>query len=72
MEELGRFLDRVNKEWKKPSNRVLGHILHSPAIGLGIGEQRFTEDWGIFEVDRAKLGDGFQGNKIDLGAFRVF
>jgi len=26
-----------------------------------------TEDWGIFQIDWAKLGDGFQGNKIDLG-----
>ena len=69
MEALGALLDRVNKDWKKPNNRVLGHILCSPAISLGVGEQRFTEDWGIFLVDRAKLGAGFQGNKIDLGAF---
>ena len=69
MEALGAFLNRVNKDWKKLDDRVIGHILRSPAISLGVGEQRFTEDWGIFQVDRAKLGDGFQGNKIDLGAF---
>ncbi|KAF9235843.1 hypothetical protein BU15DRAFT_89406 [Melanogaster broomeanus] len=34
---------------------------------LGVGEHRFTEDWGIVQVDRAKLGNGFQGNKLDLG-----
>jgi hypothetical protein len=68
MEALGVLLDWVNK---KPVNRVLGHVLRSPAISLGVGERRFTEDWGIFQVDRAKLGDGFQGtgNKLDLGAF---
>ena len=66
---LEAFLDRVNKDWKNPKNRVLGHILRSPAIGLGVGEQRFTQDWGIFQIDRAKLGDGFRGNKMDLGAF---
>jgi len=36
---------------------------------LDVGEHRLTEDWGIFQVNRAKLGAGFQGNKIDLGAF---
>ena len=65
--ELERFGDWVNKEWKKIDNRVIGHILRSPPIGLGVGEQRFTEDWGVFVVDRTKLGDGFEGNKIDLG-----
>ncbi len=64
MEALKVLLDQVDKD-----NRVLGHILCSPAITLGVGECRFTEDWGIFQVKRAKLGDGFQGNKLDPGAF---
>ena len=68
MEALGMFLDQVNKDRKK-LNRVLGHILRSPAITLGVGEYRFTEDRGIFQVNRAKLGNGFQGNKMDFGAF---
>lgn len=65
------FLDQAKQNWRKLDNRVLGHILRSPAIRLGVGEHRFTEDWGVFQVERAKLGDGFQGNKIDLGAFRL-
>jgi hypothetical protein len=70
MEKLEGLLDQVNnKEWKKIDNRVIGHILRSPPIGLGVSEHRFTEDWGIFVADRTKLGDGFQGNKIDLDAF---
>ena len=69
MNALGVLLDRVKQDWKKLDNRVLGHILRSPAITFGVGEHRFTEDWGIFKVNRAKLGAGFQGNKIDLGAF---
>ncbi|KAK0207441.1 hypothetical protein IW262DRAFT_1450873 [Armillaria fumosa] len=67
MEALGALLDQIDKDWKKLDNRVLGPILRSPAIRLGVGEQHFTEDWGIFQVNRAKLGDGFQGNKMDLG-----
>jgi hypothetical protein len=71
MEALAVLLDQVNKDWNKLDKRVLGHILRSPAIALGVGQNRFTEDWGIFRVSRAKLGDGFQGNKMDLGAFRL-
>ena len=69
MEALGVLLDQVNKDRKKLDNRILGHVLRSPAITLGVDEHRFTEDWGVFQVNRAKLGDGFQGNKMDLGAF---
>jgi len=69
MEELEGFLHQVKKEWKKFDNRVIGHILRSPPIGLGVSEQHFTEDWGVFVVDQTKLGNGFQGNKMDLGAF---
>ena len=57
------------KVWKKLDSRVLGHILRSPAICLGVGEKRFTEDWALFEVDQAKLGEGFRGNVMNLGAF---
>ncbi|KAG8906563.1 hypothetical protein FRB99_006677 [Tulasnella sp. 403] len=75
MEALAKLLDCVKKEWSQLDKRVIGHILRSPAISLGVGPHRFTEDWGIFVVDRSKLGDGFQGNKIDLGTkipFDVF
>jgi hypothetical protein len=43
-------------------------VLRSLAISLGIGEHCFTEDWEIFQADRAKLHGGFEGNKLDLGA----
>ena len=69
MEALGALLDWVNKDWKKLDNHVFGHVLRSLPIIFGIGERRFTEDWGNFQVDRAKLSDGFRGNKLDLGAF---
>ena len=63
------MLDPMNKDRKTPNNRVLGHVLRAPAIALGVGEHRFTEDWVISQVDCTKLGDSFQGNKLDLGTF---
>lgn len=69
LEEFGKLLVWVKEDWHRLDTRVLGHILRSPAISLGVGPQRFTEDWGIFVIDRAKLGDAFKGNMIDLGTF---
>ncbi|KAF8552333.1 hypothetical protein OG21DRAFT_1535374 [Imleria badia] len=69
MDALGELLNQVNQDWNQPNNRVLGHVLRSPAIALGVGPHRFTEDYGILQVNRDKLGEGFQGNKIDLDAF---
>ncbi|KAF9503584.1 hypothetical protein BS47DRAFT_1378384 [Hydnum rufescens UP504] len=67
VQSLGALLNQIKKDWKILNNHVLGRVLYSPAIGLGVGEDRFMEDWGIFEVDQAKLSEGFQGNKLDLG-----
>jgi hypothetical protein len=71
MDELIAFQRRVEMDWRDKDNRLLGRVLRSPAIGLGVGEQHHTEDWAILEVNRDKLGDGFQGNKIDLGTFQL-
>ncbi|KAF9229800.1 hypothetical protein BS17DRAFT_799244 [Gyrodon lividus] len=38
------------------------------ALAELLKQRRFTEDYGVFLVNHDKLGDGFQGNKIDLGA----
>lgn len=68
---LAGLLDQVEKERKSIGDRVLGHIICAPAIRLGVGEKRFTEDWGVLCLSRDKLGQGFLGNKIDLGTFRL-
>ena len=68
-EALEGFLEEIKRDWENPDNRVLGHIVYSPPIAFGVEKHRFTEDWAIFQIDPVKLGKGFQGNKIDLGAF---
>lgn len=70
-EKLTEFLGRVKKEWGDNNNRVLGYVIASPPIALGVGKPRsnFTEDWALMELDREKLGPGYQGNAIDLGGF---
>jgi hypothetical protein len=68
IETLEKFHAEVSKDWKKRENRVLGYVLLSPPIGLGVGKNGFTEDWAVIEVDDSKVdATNFVGNVIDLG-----
>ena len=49
IKELAALLNQVDKHWKPADNRVIGHVLHSPPIALCVGQQRFTEDWGLHQ-----------------------
>ncbi|KAG8751901.1 hypothetical protein FRC14_007526 [Serendipita sp. 396] len=65
---LEEFLTNVSRDWKKRENRVLGHVVLSPPISLGVGEEGFTEDWAVIEIDNSKVDlTNFVGNAIELG-----
>ena len=65
---LEEFLVDVSGNWKKQENRILGYVALSPPIGLNVGEEGFTEDWAVIEIDRSKVDlTNFVGNVIDLG-----
>ena len=66
---LDKFHDEVMKQWRRPSQRVLGHIIHSPPITLGAGTEGFTEDYAIIELDSSKIEKALRGNAIDIGTF---
>ena len=69
MDALHKFHDEVTKKWRRPSQRVLGHIVRSPPITLGAGTEGFIEDFAIVELDSSKIGKAFRDNVIDLGTF---
>jgi hypothetical protein len=69
MEELFKFHDEVAKKWGRTSQRILGHIVRSPPITLGVGTEGFTEDYAVVELDSSKIEKAFRGNVIDLGTF---
>lgn len=51
MENLEKFLADVSRDWKERENRVLGYVVLSPPIGLDVGEEGFTEDWAVIEIN---------------------
>lgn len=68
IKSINQFHNEVTKYWSEESQRVIGHIAYSPAITVGAGTKRYTEDWALIELDRDKIDwDNFRGNVIDLG-----
>jgi hypothetical protein len=54
-------------------NRDIGYVQHAEAIRVDVeGGTRYTSDWGAFLATEAKVKDHFEGNVVDLGAFRSF
>ena len=68
---LEDFHADVTNNWSNISlQRNIGHVVYAPAIKVDEADTRYTADWGVFEVSKAKCSDGFEGNVVFLGAFR--
>ena len=70
--ELEVFYDEVTNQWSDIELRNIGHVCYAKAISIDVeGGTLYTEDWGVFEVDEAKVRPEFEGTVVDLGAFRL-
>jgi hypothetical protein len=68
MEQLNTFFQGVSTHWVTSESRVLGHLILSPPINVGVGSEGYTEDWAVIEIDTSKVDvSNFNGNAIDLG-----
>jgi hypothetical protein len=72
--QLEALYDEVSKYWfDMKLRRDIGYVQHAEAIKVDVeGGTRYTSDWGVFLAAEAKVKDWFEGNVIDLGAFRSF
>lgn len=67
--ELEGFYDEVKNDWGNAGLRNIGHVHYAKAISIDVaGGTMYTEDWGTFEADEAKLRPEFEGSVVDLGA----
>ena len=65
---LEQFLAVVKRDWEDPKERIIGHVVLSPPLVLSAGEDGFTQDFAVIEVDTTKIdATNFIGNAIDLG-----
>ena len=59
------------KPWGDIACRNIGHVDWAPKISVDVEGRKYTKDIGTFEVDAAKFKAQFEGNVVDLGAFRL-
>ncbi|KAN0067490.1 hypothetical protein V8E54_014359 [Elaphomyces granulatus] len=70
IEALNTFYQDVSTRWATRESRILGHVILSPPINVGVGNssEGYTEDWAAIEIDASKIdASNFDGNTIDLG-----
>jgi chromosome segregation ATPase len=66
--ELQELYKQTKKDFSKPSQRVINHVVWSPAITVGTAQHDFTKDVRVVKLDKARFLPNFKGNVIDLGA----
>lgn len=66
IDELQELYERSKKDFGKQSQRVIGHVVWSPAIAVGTVPHSFTKDVCVVELDKARFLPNFKGNVIDL------
>jgi hypothetical protein len=65
---LTSFHHQLSTQWATDDRRVLGHVIFSPPIAVGVGTGQYTRDIAVIAVDASKIDPAsFGGNVIDLG-----
>ena len=70
LEDVDEIHDEVTKHWATLNQRVIGYVVHAPAIAVDDGPNHFTRDWALIDLYSEKIDwDTFQGNKVYVGTF---
>jgi len=71
--DLEALYDEVTKYWSDIKfHRNIGHVQYAAAITVDVeGGTLYTSDWAAFLAAEAEVKDEFEGNVVDLGAFRL-
>ena len=68
IEDVNELHSDITKQWT--TQRVIGYVVHAPAIAIDDGPKRFTRDWALIDLYRDKIDwDTFRGNKVYVGVF---
>jgi hypothetical protein len=55
MEDLNTFYRNVMAYWATLESHVLGHVIFSPPINVGLDIEQYTEDFAIIAIDTSKI-----------------
>lgn len=68
IEELKKFFVKMKKQWTKPKDRVIGHVVWAPSVSVSTAPHGYTKDVCVVKLDEKKFSQNFKGNVLDLGA----
>ena len=68
IEELKKFFVKIKKQWMKPKDRVIGHVVWAPPISVHTAPHSYTKDVCVVKLDEKKFLQNFRRNVLDLGA----
>ena len=66
------FYEEVSTQWTTRESRIIGRVILSPPISVGVGSEGYTEDWAVIEIDASKVdASNFKGNTINLTGIQL-
>ncbi|GBE88767.1 hypothetical protein SCP_1401720 [Sparassis crispa] len=65
--ELKKFFVKVKKQWTKPKDRVIGHVVWAPPVSVSTAPHGYTKDICVIKLDEKKFSQNFRKNVLDLG-----
>lgn len=68
IEELKKFFMKMKKQWTKPKDRVIGHLVWAPPVSVSAAPHDYTKDVCVIKLDKEKFSQNFRGDVLDLGA----
>ena len=68
IKELKKFFVQIKKQWEKPKDRIIGHVVWAPPVSASTAPRGYTKDVCIIKLDEKKFPPNFRRNALDLGA----
>ena len=68
IEELKKFFVKIKKQWTKPKDRVIGHVVWGPPISFSTAPHSYTKDVCVVKLDEKRFSQNLRNNVLDLGA----
>jgi hypothetical protein len=63
-----KFFVEMKRQWTKPKDRVIGHVVWAPPISVSAYPHGYTKDVCVVKLDEKKFSRNFRKNVLDLGA----
>ena len=64
------FSEAIENHWSKITQRIIGHVVWAPPIGVGPAPHQYTRDFCVVQLHKEKFTH-LLGNVLSLGAVLV-